>query len=109
MVTQLEEKVPNLQEKLELIKLSDQGMSHIDISHKKGIPHSTASTILETKALTKVKGNKKKNVTLVHTKDTRKEISLIGDMKKKKCQMCEFKTISVTLFLSAHPIPGLEP
>lgn len=27
MVTQLEEKVPNLQEKLELIKLSDQGMS----------------------------------------------------------------------------------
>jgi hypothetical protein len=72
-------KVLNLQEKLELIKLSEQDTSHPDIGHKLGTPRSSVSSILKVKD--KVLDEIKK-ATPVHTKHIRKRDGLIADIEK---------------------------
>lgn len=71
--------VLTLQEKLDLIKLSEQGMSHANIGRKLGVPRSTVTTILKHKAkvLEEIK-----NATPVHTKVIRKRHGLISEMEK---------------------------
>lgn len=71
--------VLTLQEKLDLIKLNEQGMSHANIGRKLGIPRTTVTTILKNKAkvLEEIK-----NATPVHTKLIRKRHSLISEMEK---------------------------
>jgi predicted XRE-type DNA-binding protein len=70
--------VLNLQEKLELIKLSEQGMSHADIGRKLGVPRSSVSSILKVKdkVLEEIK-----IPTPMHIKHIRKRDSLIANIK----------------------------
>jgi IS30 family transposase len=58
-------KVLNLQAKLEIIKLNEQGISNAEIGRKLGVPRTTVSTIVKNKAkvLEEIK-----DATPVHTK-----------------------------------------
>jgi IS30 family transposase len=62
-------KVLNLQEKLELIKLNEQGISNAEIGRKLGVPRTTVSTIVKNKAKVLEEIN---NATPVHAKLVRK-------------------------------------
>jgi IS30 family transposase len=69
----------NLQDKLELIKLSEKGMSMTDTGRKLGVPRSTVNTIVKNKAklLDEIK-----NATPVLTEVIRKRDSLIANLEK---------------------------
>ncbi|XP_053571576.1 tigger transposable element-derived protein 1-like [Bombina bombina] len=68
-----------LNQKLEMIKMSEQGMSISDIGRKLGLARTTVSTVVNAKEkyLKEVK-----SATLVHTKVIRKRDNLIAEMEK---------------------------
>ncbi|XP_042296424.1 tigger transposable element-derived protein 1-like [Sceloporus undulatus] len=72
-------KVLNLQEKLELIQLSESGLSMSEIGRQLAVPRSTVSTIVKNKAkvLSEIR-----NATPMHAKVIRKQGSLIAEMEK---------------------------
>jgi predicted transcriptional regulator len=72
-------KLLNLQAKLELIKLNEQGISNAEIGRKLGVTRTRVSTIVKNKA--KV-SEEIKNATPVYTKRIRKRHNLIGEIEK---------------------------